>query len=113
LTPTVCSAIRRLLNILPDPGVLHLKADQIGTTLLYQVTDRKSGSVWGTEVYTSDSDLGTASVHAGVLKAGQKGVIKVRVIGGQKSYQNSTHHGITSQAWGKWHISFTVEKSRR
>jgi hypothetical protein len=76
------------------------------------VTGSTEGSVWGSEVFTSDSHLGAAAVHSGVLQPGQKGVIKVRVLGPQKSFMASTRNGVTSNAYGPWHISFTVEKVR-
>ncbi len=104
-------AIRQLSRILPDPGYLKLTRDQIGKTLHFEVTGARNGNIWGSEVYTSDSHLGTVAVHAGVIKTGQKGVITVRVLSGQKSYRGSTAHGVTSQAYGAWGVSFTVEKS--
>jgi hypothetical protein len=74
------------------------------------VTGSTDGGVWGSEVYTTDSSLAAAAVHAGVLKAGEKAVIKVRIIAGQKSYLATTHNGVTSQDWGPWTTSFTVER---
>jgi len=37
-------------------------------------------SIWGSEVYTYDSHLATAAIHAGVLKAGQRGIVKVTMV---------------------------------
>ncbi len=104
--------IRRILGIHPDPGVLHLTENQMDQILLFEVKGSTTGSIWGDEVYTSDSHLGTAAVHSGVLKPGQKGIVKVRVIQGQSSYRSSTRFGITSAAYGAWGISFTVESVR-
>ena len=104
--------IRRILGIRPDPGVLHLTENQMERILLFEVRGSTTGSIWGDEVYTSDSHLGTAAVHTGVLKPGQKGMVKVRVLPGQDSYRSSTQFGITSAAYGAWGISFTVESVR-
>jgi hypothetical protein len=105
-------AIRQVAGIRPDPGVLHLSPEDIGKTILFEATGSLQGSVWGSEVFTSDSHLGTAAVHSGVLKPGEVGVLKVRVLAGQKSYQATTSNGVTSQSWGPWNISFTVERSK-
>jgi len=104
--------IRQLRGVRPDPGYLRVDPAEVGKHYLFEVTGATSGSVWGTEVYTSDSHLGTAAVHAGVLKPGQKGVVKVRILPGQRSYQASTANGITSNAYGSWQVSFTVEPYR-
>ena len=101
--------IRQIKGIRPDPGILSLKPDEIGKVYLFKVKGSISGNVWGTEVYTSDSHLAAAAVHMGVLKVGQEGLVKVRVLAGQKSYQGSSHHGVNSQAYGPWQVSFTVQ----
>ena len=47
-----------------------LRSAQLGKThrrdFFFQVTGETHGSLWGTDVYTSDSSLGSGSVHAGV-----------------------------------------------
>ena len=52
--------------------------------------------MWGTDVYTSDSTLATAAVHAGVLQPGQTGVVKVTILPGQAAYQGSTRNSVRS-----------------
>ena len=104
--------IKEIKGILPDPGKLHLQVTDIGKVFHFEVVGNPQGAVWGTEVYTSDSFLAAAAVHAGVLQNGQKGIVKVRVLPGQNSYKGSTANGVTSRGWGKWNVSFTVEKSR-
>jgi len=105
-------AAREVSGIRPDPGTLSLAQADVGKTYLYEVTGSTQGSVWGSEVFTSDSHLGAAAVHSGVLAPGQTGVVRVRVLGPQKSFMASTRHGVTSNAYGPWHISFTVEPHR-
>ena len=104
--------IKEIKGILPDPGKLHLQVTDIGKVFHFEVVGNPQGAVWGTEVYTSDSFLAAAAVHAGVLQNGQKGIVKVRVLPGQNSYKGTTANGVTSRGWGKWTVSFTVEKSR-
>ncbi len=100
--------IRRIIGLRPDPGVLHLTAEDLGKTLLFDVIGSTEGSVWGTEVFTGDSHLAAAAVHSGVLKPGQRGAVRVRVIAGQKGYEGSTKNGVESQPYGPWGVSFTV-----
>src|SRR5262249_34260727 len=94
-----------------DPGTLQNFRGQVGKTLLFEVTGAANGAVWGTGVYTDDSSLATAAVHAGVLKAGEKGVVKVTIQAGQQAYQNSTQNGVTSGNWDDWGGSYSVEKA--
>lgn len=101
--------IRKLLGVMPDPGYLHLNAADIGKSFLLEVKGDVAGSIWGSEVYTADSHLATVAVHAGLLKPGQKGILKVHVLPGQQSYSSSSAHGVTSKAYGPWSVSFTVE----
>ncbi len=101
--------IRRVQGVLPDPGVLHVTDDDIGKVMHFEVTGASSGEVWGTEVFTGDSHLGTACVHAGLLKPGQRGLVRVRVIAGQREYFASTRNGVPSKPYGPWSVSFTVE----
>ncbi len=66
------------------------------------------GSVWGTDVYTADSGMCRAAVHAGVID-GQGGVIRVRAAPGQSSYPASTRNGVASSRWTAYDRSFTFE----
>ena len=83
-----------------------------GTVYTFKVTGRKSGNVWGgnNNIYTDDSDIATAAVHAGVVKVGQTATIKVKVMAGQSSYTGSTRNGITSSNWGKYDGSYYISK---
>ena len=40
-------------------------------TLVCEVTGSSQGTVWGTDLYTDDSSIPAAAVHAGVLKDGE------------------------------------------
>lgn len=100
--------IRALRGVLPDPGALSVQATDIGKTFLFEVTGATTGSVWGTEVYTSDTHLGTAAVHQGLLKPGERDVLKVKVIAGQNEYLGTTKNGVTSQGYGAWSVSFVI-----
>jgi LCCL domain len=103
---------KQAANVQPDPGTLTGFQAQVGQSLLFEVTGSNTGSIWGTEVYTDDSNLATAAVHAGILAAGQKGVVRVYILPGQESYPNTTKNGIASGSWGNWTGSFRVEPVR-
>lgn len=103
---------RVLQNALPDPGTLTDHRADVGKSLLFEVIGSNTGSVWGAGIYTDDSNLATAAVHAGILAVGQKGIVKVTILPGQASYASSTSNGITSSSWGQWTGSFQVERVR-
>jgi hypothetical protein len=53
------------------------------------------GSLWGTDVYTDDSSMCEAGVHAGrINSAGGPVIVEIRA--GQRSYQGSTRNDTTS-----------------
>jgi hypothetical protein len=78
---------------------------EFGTQLDVELTGRTTGNVWGSDVYTDDSDIPTAAVHAGVLKPGEKGTITVTIVKSPEQYTGSARNGVTSAAWGQGHPS--------
>jgi hypothetical protein len=68
-----------------------------------------SGSVWGTDVYTTDSPICVAAVHAGATTASGGGKVHVKVVGGKSSYKGSTKNGVKTSDWGSFDKSFTVD----
>jgi hypothetical protein len=92
----------------PDPGNLMEYRGQTGQTFLFQVTGSSQGSVWGTDVYTDDSALATAAVHAGILETSETGLVAVTIISGQASYTGTTRNGITTSQYGSWYGSYSV-----
>lgn len=100
-----------VINVLPDPGNVHKSTTDIGKVFYYEVTGvTAGGSLYGTDIFTIDSHLGMAAVHSGVLKAGQKGIVKVTILPGQPGYIASTRHGVTSYVYGRYSVSFKVER---
>src|SRR5206468_3372559 len=73
----------RLLNARPDPGTLveYQLADE-GKEALFEVVGSNDGTIWGTDVYTADSPLGKAAVHAGLLRPGERGVVRATIVSG-------------------------------
>ena len=101
---------------LPDPGSLGNYRGRNGAALYFRVTGSTAGGVWGTGTYTDDSNLATAAVHGGVLRAGQEGIVKVRIEQGltlfymysPPVYTASTANGVTSNSYGTFGGSYSV-----
>lgn len=82
--------------------------NKVGQTFEFTVTGVASGGgVWGTDVYTDDSNVATAAVHAGVLVVGQTKVLSISILPGQSSYTASTRNGVSTSSWGAWTGSFS------
>jgi hypothetical protein len=94
----------------PDPGNLTNFAQQTGKTFHFTVTGSADGSVYGTDLYTTDSTLATAAVHAGLLRNGESGVVKVTIEPGAASYTSTTRNGVTSYDWGQYHASYKISR---
>ncbi len=95
---------------LPDPGSLTGYNGRIGEKLAFTVTGRTDAGIFGTDIYTTDSALATAAVHAGILKAGQTGTVRVQIIASPAAYASSTRNGVTSNAWGPYPAAYQFLK---
>jgi len=102
------TAQARSISPLPEDFDIRQLRGNNGTTYYILATGTDSGPLWGTGVYTDDSSLGKAAMHAGVLGPGEQGVVKVTVLPGQESYQGSSAHGVTSDSYGSYSGSFSV-----
>jgi hypothetical protein len=58
------------------------------------------GGVWGTDVYTLDSSLWEAAVHAGVVEPGKTAVVHIRIVQSPAQFTGSTRNGVPSQGYG-------------
>lgn len=63
--------------------------------------DAASGPVWGTDVYTDDSSVCRAAVHAGIIGF-DGGVVTVVALPGRQSYAASERNGVVSERWASW-----------
>jgi len=67
-----------------------------------------NGQLWGTDLYTDDSKVCIAAIHAGAItNAG--GVVLVTWVGGQPTYVGSTRNGIITNDYGERDRSFYVQ----
>lgn len=70
--------------------------------------------VWGTGEYTSDSSIGTAAVHAGLITFAEGGEVTLRRIDGLDEYEGSTRNGVTTDSYGTYEGTFIfVEQDGR
>jgi hypothetical protein len=89
-------------NAAPGPADLQAFAGKFGTKLTFTVTGNVQGAVYGSDVYTVDSTLATAAVHAGALKDGQTGTVHVEIVQSPQGFDSTTKNGVTSFAWGAY-----------
>jgi hypothetical protein len=62
-------------------------------------------TVWGTDIYTDDSSICSAAVHAGMLTdAG--GVVAIQMMGRQQRFVGSPRNGVTTSNYGSWPGSY-------
>lgn len=80
---------------------------KIGQTFTYDCPAGVSGgTVWGTGVYTDDSEVCNAAIHDGRIDAATGGKVTVEILPGQESYQGTEQRGVASNGYGAWGGSF-------
>ena len=83
----------------------HLRG-QNNTTHSFVIVGTPNGSVWGNDIYTDDSIIATAAVHAGVVKVGEKATVTIRILPGLDRYEGTERNGVTSSSYMSWHSSY-------
>jgi hypothetical protein len=64
--------------------------------------------IYGSDIYTDDSSICTAAVHAGVITRAQGGVVTIEIRPGRSTYGSTLRHGIKSVNFGEYGRSFVV-----
>lgn len=64
--------------------------------------------IFGSDVYTQDSSICTAAVHAGLITLDDGGKVTVEIRPGRLAYGSTTRNGIKSTTWGEYPRSFVV-----
>lgn len=64
--------------------------------------------IWGTDVYTDDSSICSAGVHAGAITAENGGTVTVEIRNGESAYRGSIRNKVESFGYGEWEGSFAV-----
>ena len=102
----------RLLQARPDPGSLGEEMPDIGIEMLYELVGSVDGVVWGTDYYTADSHLATVAVHAGVLREGEAGVVRVTAVDTSNiRFVGSDRNGVRSMPFATWPTGFRLTKA--
>jgi hypothetical protein len=95
----------------PGPWSVHAMDRRGQDGQCFEYTCPPNGTafpIWGTLVYTDDSSICTAAVHAGAITLGQGGTVRILIRPGQNAYPASSRGGIASDAWGIWEGSFVI-----
>jgi len=106
----------RQLRKLLDQGFLAADApptmvdlcDPVGAAYYFRVTGAADGSVWGTDVYTGDSSLAAAAVHAGLVRPGKTRIVKVTAVAPLTQYQGSSRNGVVSHNFGRFGSAYRL-----
>jgi len=69
----------------------------------------KESTVWGTDIYTLDSSICNAAVHAGKLAFESGGPVTIELRPGESSYKGTTRNGIKTNDYGQYGSSFVVK----
>ena len=69
--------------------------------------DSAPASVWGTDIYSDDSSICSAALHAGILSGSDGGEVRYTVSPGLSGYIGTTRNGITSKSYASWFGSFS------
>lgn len=78
-----------------------------GATFTYTCPDDGTvGAVWGTDVYTDDSSICTAAVHAGLISFENGGSVTIQMLEGKPEYEGTERNGVTTYSYGNWHGSY-------
>lgn len=91
------------------PDSMVSLCDRIGETFFFRVRGDASGTVWGSDVYTGDSSLPAAAVHAGAVRLGETRVVKVTPVAALGRYTGSTRNGITTHEYGPYGTAYKAE----
>ena len=73
--------------------------------------DGSQQAVWGNGIYTGDSSVCTAAVHAGLLTLERGGTVTVEQQGRQRVFGASERNGVTSIPFGPFDNSFLFHAS--
>jgi len=111
LTPTQLDKLLRKGFLATDaPMTMQGLCDNVGETFYFRVQGENNGTVWGTDVYTGDSALAAAALHAGAVELGESAVVRVTVVAPLRAYTGSTCNGVTSSSFGPYGTAYRVER---
>jgi len=111
-TPNTEAVVREAEDQTPVLWNTSASALSVETGKTYKIkcpSGGKESSVWGTDIYTLDSSICNAAVHAGKLASESGGSVTIELRPGESSYKGSTRNGIKSNDFGQYGSSFVVK----
>lgn len=81
-------------NIIGDRVTLQLPANGF------------ESAIYGLGVYTTDSSIGTAAVHMGLITFAKGGEVTIEITDGRTSYGGLLRNGVVSGSYESWPLSF-------
>ena len=95
-TTSTTSAKEGEVSAKPAPTNLNEYKDKINESFTFMLTGKIGGQVWGTDIYSTDSNLAAAAVHAGILKEGASGQVRVTIIESPIEFAGTDSYGVES-----------------
>ena len=92
------------------PPTMTGLSDMVGSTFYFRMRGTVEGSVWGTDVYTSDSTLAAAAVHAGLLKPEENAIVKVTIVAPPTQFKGRSRNGVTSHNFGRYGSAYRLSE---
>ncbi|HEV3384805.1 MAG TPA: LCCL domain-containing protein [Gemmata sp.] len=101
------TATEDLLATGAAPTNLMTYQQQFGKELVFNVigfvsSNGQQPSLWGTDLYSLDSNFAAAVVHAGLAKPGESATVRVRVVQSPQQFFGSFRNGISSTAYASY-----------
>jgi len=104
--------LRRLLEqnmVAADAPInMHGLCETVGTTYYFRVAGVTEGQLWGTDIYSGDSTIGAAAVHAGLLKPGETNLLRVTVVTPPEKFPGTVRNGVTSTEYGRYQYAWKL-----
>ena len=111
LNPTQIDKLLRKGYLATDaPRTMQGLCEHLDETYYFRVQGEDNGPVWGTDIYTGDSALAAAALHAGAVDQAETAVVRVRVVAPLRSYTGSSRNGVTSRTFGQYGTAYRVER---
>ena len=90
------------------PANMHGLCETVGATYYFRVTGVTEGQLWGTDIYSGDSTIGAAAVHAGLLKPGETAFLRVTVVSPPEKFPGTVRNGVTSTEYGRYQYAWRL-----
>jgi hypothetical protein len=106
--PQIRALLERGYLAADAPANLIDLAQPVGATYYFRVAGAIEGPLWGTDVYTGDSALAAAAVHAGLVKPGESAVVRVESIAPPPQFAGCVRNGVTSHDFGRYGSAYRL-----